>query len=182
MTGSPRRARQVAAACLAWMAVALASLGACSNNQTKCSAPSSGSFSVPLTFSQTIAVDIYCGEATGDAAACGTGPHVLDGTTLSVTVDGSSATVTAGTQSPWTCEATSPQSPPGDGQDGAAVPATGCYLLVTCNGEPVGDAGAIDLQIQLSAQTSGAPTGGLVLVHELGGDCCTDEYTGAWQQ
>jgi hypothetical protein len=181
MTVSPRRARQVATAWAVSMALALASVGACSNNQTKCSAPSSGTFSVPLTFSQTIAVDIYCSAATGDAAACGTQPHVLDGTTLSVTVDGSSATVTVGSQSPWTCMATSPQSTPGTGPDGAATADTGCYLLVTCNGDPAGDAGSIDVQIQISAQTSSAPTGVLVLVHELGGDCCTDEYTGTWQ-
>jgi len=116
MTVSPRKTRHVAVAWLAWMALALASLGsACSNNQGSCAAPTSGSFTVPLSFSQTIAVDVYCSEATGDAAACGTQPHVLDGTTLSLTVNGSSATVTAGAGQAWTCQATSPQSSPGEG-------------------------------------------------------------------
>jgi len=109
---------------------------------------------------------------------------VLDGATLTLTVNGSSATVTAGTgQSSWSCQATSPQSSPGEAADGGATPATGCYLLVTCSGEPEGDAGTIDLQIQISPPpTPPATTDVMVLVHELGGDCCTDEYTGTWQQ
>ncbi len=182
MTVLPRKARQVAAARLAWMALALVPLGACSNNQGSCTAPSSGTFTVPLSFSQTIAVDIYCSEATGDAAACGTQPHVLDGATLTVAVDGSSATVTGGAgQSSWSCAVTAPQSVPGEGPDGGATPATGCYLLVNCNGEAGGDAGSIDVQIQISPPpTAPATTDVLVLVHEQGGDCCTDEYTGTW--
>ena len=181
MTPPPRNARQVAASltCLA-LALALPSSGACSNDQAKCSAPSSGSFTVPLSFSQTVSVDLYCAGAMGDAAACGSQPHVLDGATLSVTVNGSTATVTA---SPgggsWSCRATSPQSPPTDEADGGTAPATGCYLLVTCDQEPTADAGSIDVQIQMSAQATGDV---MVLVHELGGDCCVDEYTGTWQQ
>lgn len=181
MTLSLGKARRVAATGLALaVSVGIATLGACSNSQSSCSAPSSGSFSVPLSFSQTIDVAIYCGGATGDAVACGTQAHVFDGQTWTVTVDGSAATVTSNAQGApsWSCQATTPQSSPAAEGDGGTIPGTGCYLLVSCNPESGGEAGPVDVQIQIFAQASGDA---MVVVHELGGDCCADEYTGTWQ-
>src|SRR5271155_3706113 len=83
-------------------------LASCSNTTPSCSAPSSGTFKVPLSYSQTIPVDLYCGAGdagqTGDidASACASQPHPFDGTTWTVTVGGSSATVSTASGT-WSC-------------------------------------------------------------------------------
>jgi hypothetical protein len=162
--------------------VALAPLGACSTNQAQCSSPSSGKFTVALTYAQTIPVDIYCeagvGAGSTDAASCATQPHPFDGVTWSVTVSGSSATVSSqGGGTSWSCQATSPQSSPSTGPDGGSVAGTGCYLLVTCGEQSTPDAGPADVQIQIFPTSS---TDAVALVHDTSSDCCTDEYTGTW--
>lgn len=174
MMASRRKTRRVSATI-----VALASLGACSNKQPQCSSPSSGSFSVALSYSQTIPVAIYCDATVGDATPCGNPPHAFDGATWNLTVDGSSATVLSsdGGDSPWSCQAIAPESSPADGPDGSTPPGTGCYLLVICGPESAGAAGPVDVQIQVFAQ---APGDVIALVHDLSGACCTDEYTGTW--
>jgi hypothetical protein len=161
----------------------LASLAACLNGsnggQSQCASPSSGRFSFALGYSQTLPVGIYCDGATDNVPPCGSQPHPFDGVTWTVSVDGSGATVTAGDGgAPWSCDAITPESAPGDAPDGGSTPGTGCYLLVTCTQENEGDAGAIGVQLQMFAQASSDV---LVVVHDLEGNCCTDEYTGTWQ-
>jgi hypothetical protein len=174
MKAPRRKTRRVALAL-----VALASLGACSNEQSPCSSPSSGTFSVALSYSQTIPVAIYCDATAGDTTPCGSPPHAFDGATWNIAVDGASATVLSndGGASPWSCEAIPPESSPAEGPDGSTPPGTGCYLLVSCNPESAGDAGPVEVQIQVFAS---APDDVIALVHDLSGQCCTDEYTGTW--
>lgn len=181
MTASPRNSCRAAAAWLTWLGLAvalvLAAVAGCSNNTPKCSAPSSGNFTMPLTFTQTIDVALDCDGSTG-TVACGNETHVLDGLTLNLSVDGgSTATITSDAGIAWSCQATTPQSPPDEQSDGGTAPATGCYLLVTCAEENVDDAGAVQVQIQIPA--TGNPI--LVVVRDLGGACCADEYTGPTQ-
>src|SRR5579872_197102 len=57
-----------------WVAApSLAALGACSTQDTPCSAPGSGTFMMTLKYSQTIPVSTYCASPeagpAGDAAA-----------------------------------------------------------------------------------------------------------------
>jgi hypothetical protein len=161
--------------------VALVLLGACSNSQASCAAPSSGSYSVALSYSQTVPAAIYCeGGATGDAESC-SGPHPFDGATWTVSIDGTSATVTSGDGGAfsWSCGVITPNSSPTDTADGG-LPGTGCYLLVTCGVEPGGAEGPIEVQIQLLPQAPNEDV--LAIVHHTGGECCTDEYTGVWTQ
>jgi len=112
-----------------------------------------------------------------DAGSCANRPHPFDGTSWTVAVTGSGATVTPKGSPAWTCTATGPQASPGSGPDGSPVPATGCYLLVSCGRQTAGDAGASDVQIQILAQST---TDVLVLAHDDTGSCCSDEYTGSW--
>jgi hypothetical protein len=165
---------------VATAAVALVLVGACSNShQDNCSAPSSGSFAVTLTFAQTVPAAIYCDGAAGDAGSCESQAHPFDGATWTITVDGAQATVASsdGGASSWSCYATSPDSAPSDGPDGG-TPGTGCYLLVSCAQVSAGSAGVVDVQIQLFTQASSDV---LAIAHQTDGYCCTDEYTGAWQ-
>ncbi len=168
---------------LAAVAVALLVLLAapgCSNDQApSCNAPSSGTFHVGLSYSQTVPVNLFCDAGTIDASACGAQPHVLDGASWTVTVNGGSASIasSAGTLS---CKATPPRAAPGDPADGASQAGTGCYLLLECGPQAVGDAGAAQValvQVQILAPSS---TDVLVLVHDESSDCCTDEYTGSY--
>jgi hypothetical protein len=185
----------------------LASVGACSNSDAPCASPSTGTFAVSLSYARTIPVSIYCGgggpedgavadaapdatldsaadaapdasSAAVDAGSCASRPHPFDKASWSVAVTGSGAMVTPKGGAPWTCTAIGPKSPPGSAPDGAPVPATGCYLLVTCDAQTAGDAGSAGLQLQIFAQSS---TDVLVLAHDDSGSCCTDEYTGTWQ-
>jgi hypothetical protein len=173
-------------------------VGACSNPNPPCSSPSTGTFTVTLAYSRTIPVAIYCDAGAIDAspveaaakdsgvsdsgteagvadagASCSARPHPFDGTTWTIAVTGSATTVTPKGSAAWTCTSISPTSPPGSGPDGSAVPATGCYLLVSCGRQ----AGAADVEVQIFAQSS---TDVLVLVHDDTDGCCNDEYTGTW--
>ena len=180
--------------------VVLASIGACSNSDAPCSSPSAGTFAVTLSYSRTIPVAIYCGGGGGadagasaeagvdagadasavamDAGSCAGRPHPFDGASWTVAVTGSGATVMPQGSAAWTCTASAPKSSPGDGPDGASIPATGCYLLVSCGRQTGGDAGAADLQVQIFAQSA---TDVVVLAHDDSSSCCTDEYTGTWR-
>jgi hypothetical protein len=161
-------------------AVALALVVACSTgHQDNCTAPSSGSFAVALTFAQTVPAAIYCDGAAGDAGSCENQAHPFDDATLVITVEGAEATVASsdGGAPSWPCHAMAPDSAPSDGPDGG-TPGTACYLLVSCAQVFAGTAGVVDLQIQLFTQASSDV---LVIAHQTDGFCCTDEYTGAWQ-
>jgi hypothetical protein len=151
-------------------------VAACSNNAASCSAPSTGTFHVSLAYSQTLAVDLFCDAGGIDASACSARPHPLDGASWTIAVDGSTAKIT-GTAAGFSCAATAPQTSPSTAADGSTAPGSGCYLLVECGQQAVGDAGAGEVQVQLLAQAS---TDALVLVHDGTSDCCTDEYTGTW--
>jgi len=158
--------------------LAIAASPACSNNQASCSAPSSGTFHVTLAYSQTIPVDLFCDGGGIDASACGARPHVLDGASWTVTVNGGSASI-ASSSGTWSCTATPPRSAPGEQPDGSSQAGTGCYVLLECGVQAVGDAGAAPVQVQVQILTQ-SQTDVLALVHDESSDCCTDEYTGAW--
>jgi len=161
--------------------MALGPLGACSNGKPACSAPSSGSFTVTLGYSQTVPAAIYCDGATGDAESCVDAPHPFDGATWNVDVDGSSATVTSGDgAASWSCGVISPESSPSSGPDGGALPGSGCYLLVTCSQASAAASGPVDVEIQVLPQASDGASDLLALVHDASGYCCSDEYTGTW--
>jgi hypothetical protein len=155
---------------------ALLAIAGCSNNPASCSAPSSGTFHLALSYAQTIPVDLFCDAGDIDASACSSRPHPFQGASWSVTVSGSTATITS-TDGTWSCAATSPRSSPSAQPDGSTLPGTGCYLLLECGQHPVGDAGTAQVQVQLLAQSS---TDVLAIVHDVASDCCTDEYTGSW--
>jgi hypothetical protein len=169
--------RRYVQAAIAAAFAGLAAIVGCSNNPNSCSAPSGGTFHVALSYSQTLPVDIFCDAGAIDASTCGAQPHPLDGASWTVVVDGGTGTITssAGT---WTCTATAPGTAPNDEPDGSAQVGTECYLLLQCGQQAVGDAGAAQVQVQILTQ--GSPDV-LTLVHEVGSDCCTDEYTGTWQ-
>jgi hypothetical protein len=93
-----------------------------------------------------------------------------------VTVNGGTAAIT-GAGATWNCTATTPRAAPEDQPDGDSQAGTGCYLLLECGQQAVGDAGPAQVQVQILAQSS---TDVLALVHDESSDCCTDEYTGAW--
>jgi hypothetical protein len=160
-------------------------LAGCSNSVPSCSAPSTGTFKVQLSYSQTIPVDLSCDEGdagqTGDidASACASQPHPFDGATWTVTVSGSGATITTASTAggTWSCVATAPRSGPASQPDGSTSVGTGCYLLLECAPQSVGDAGPAQVQVQLLAQAS---TDVVVIVHSQGSSCCTDQYTGSW--
>jgi hypothetical protein len=149
---------------------------ACANNPSRCEAPSSGTFSLSLTYSQTLPVSVYCAAPT-QATTCT--PPAPSWTGI-VSVDGPGASLESsdgGGGSTWTCEAVSPESS-SDGIPDGGVPGTACYLLVTCNQGAPGGIGPV--QIQIFAQAS--PTDVLALVQDSSGDCCVNEYTGTWNQ
>jgi hypothetical protein len=154
----------------------LVAIVGCSNNSASCSAPSGGTFHVALSYSQTLPVDIFCDAGAIDASSCGAQPHPFDGAAWTIVVDGGSATVTTPTGN-WSCAATAPRSAPDDEPDGSGQAGTGCYLLLACGQQAAGDAGAAQVQLQILAQGSSDV---LALVHSVGSDCCTDEYTGSW--
>jgi hypothetical protein len=148
----------------------------CSNSGSSCAAPSSGTFKVQLAYSQTIPVDLFCDAGDIDASACGAQPHPFDGTTWTVVVDGSTARVTTA-RGTWSCVATAPSSSPGSQPDGSTTVGTNCYLLVECGTQTVGDAGPAQIQLQILTKAS---TDAVVIAHDVGASCCTDEYTGSW--
>ena len=158
------------------LALGALALGGCSNDQVTCSAPGGGNFTLGLTYAKTIPVALSCSTGGADASTCGARAHAFDGTTWSIAVSGSMATVKTGT-STFACTAIGPRSSPQSLPDGASVPGTGCYLAIECGAQTVGDAGPAQVQIQLLPQGS---TDVVAIVHDTGSDCCTDEYTGAW--
>jgi hypothetical protein len=166
-----------ALAAVAAALIALIASAGCSNNPASCSAPSSGTFHVTLSYSQTIPVDLFCDAGGIDASACSSHPHVLDGASWTVTVNGGTASI-ASTGAALSCTATAPRAAPEDQPDGASQAGTGCYLLLECGPQALGDAGAALVQVQLLTQSSSDDV--LALVHDESSDCCTDEYTGAW--
>ena len=160
-------------------ALGFAAVIGCSNNPSACSAPASGNFSVALKYAQTIPVDLFCDAGDIDAGGCGAGPHSLDGASLRIAVSGSTGTVTTGTAT-WHCTALMPRSAPVTAPDGSTEPGTGCDLALECGQQTVGDASTASLQIQILGPATPTTTDALVLVHEVGPTCCTDEYTGTW--
>lgn len=155
---------------------AAAPLG-CSNTQPSCTAPGAGSFTIDLHYAQTIPVDLLCDAGDIDASSCGARPHPFEGASWSLAVNGGTGTV-KGSGASWTCSALSPRSSPTTTPDGSPVPGTGCYLALECGPQAVGDAGTALVQIQLLTPAS---TDVVVLVHDIAGECCTDEYTGSWR-
>jgi hypothetical protein len=154
----------------------LVALGAaCANNTARCEAPSSGTFSLSLAFSQTLPVSVYCPSSSSQVATCSAPAQSWTGT---LTVDASGASLASGADAgnaSWTCEAVSPDSPSNDTEDGGA-PQSSCYLLVSCNQQAPGGIGPV--QFQLFAQGSSPDV--LALVQDSSGDCCVNEYTGTW--
>jgi len=157
--------------------IALIASAGCSNNPASCSAPSSGTFHVTLSYSQTTPVDLFCDAGGIDASTCSSHPHVLDGASWTVTVNGAAASV-ASTGGNLSCTATAPRAAPQDQPDGASQAGTGCYLLLECGPQALADAGAALVQVQILAPSSTGDV--LALVHDESSDCCTDEYTGSW--
>jgi hypothetical protein len=115
----------------------------------------------------------------GDGGTCLGRPHPLDGTSLSVTINGGSATVTPRAGGAWTCSVLGPNSSPGSGPDGSTVQATGCYLLLLCGDQTLPGEGGEMVQIEILPQ--GTPDVLVTARDTSGGACCTDEYTGHWQ-
>jgi hypothetical protein len=151
--------------------------GACANNPARCEAPSTGTFNLSLSYSQTLPVSVYCAASSGSAtqpAACGTPAQTWTGT---LTVDGSGARLASGDggASAWTCAATSPNSSSDDTPDGGA-PETACYLLVVCNQQAPSSIGPVQLQILPQASSGDV----LALIQDSNGECCVNEYTGTW--
>ncbi len=168
--------RRVIGAVLAvGMTMALAVAG-CSNNPSSCSAPSTGTFTVQLSYAQTIAVDLFCDGGTIDASSCSTQPHPFDGASWTIAVSSSSATITSA-QGSWSCTAIGPGTAPAQQPDGSTRVGTGCYLLLECGQHAAGDAGTAEVQVQVLTQGA---TDVVALVHQVAGDCCTDQYTGSW--
>ncbi len=157
------------------MTIALTVAG-CSNNPSSCSAPSSGKFTVQLSYAQTVAVDLFCDGGTVDASSCSAQPHPFDGASWTIAVSSSSATVTSA-QGSWSCTAVGPGTAPSQQPDGSTQVGAGCYLLLECGEHAAGDAGTAEVQVQVLAQGA---TDVVALVHQVGGDCCTDQYTGSW--
>jgi hypothetical protein len=155
-------------------AIALGS-DACAGTASRCGAPSSGTFSLSLTYSQTLPVNVQCPASATEAATCAVPAQAWAGV---VTVDSSGASLASsdgGGPSGWSCAAIGPGSASAGTDDGGA-PGTQCYLLVTCNQQ--GSASIGSLQFQIFAQ--GSSPGVLALVQDSPGDCCVNEYTGTW--
>lgn len=159
------------------MGTTLAAAG-CSNNTSSCSAPSSGTFTLQLSYAQTIPIDLFCdgGTAATDASTCAAQPHPFDGASWKVAVSGSGATVTL-PQGSWSCTAVAPSTSPSQEPDGSSQVGTGCYLLLECGQHAAGDAGMAEVQVQILTK-GGSDV--VALVHDVAGNCCTDEYTGSW--
>ncbi len=153
---------------------AIGAAPACSNSSA-CDAPSSGKFGVSLQYAQTLPVAVVCDGGMIDASACGAAAHPLDGVRWSVNVSGGTGTVSTGSAT-WTCTALPPRSAPTTYADGSTQIGTGCYLALECGVQTVGSQLA---DVQLQILPSGA-TDALVLVHDIGPTCCTDEYTGRY--
>jgi hypothetical protein len=152
--------------------------GACANNPARCEAPSTGTFNLSLSYSQTLPVSVYCPAASGspsEPTACGTPAQTWAGV---LTVNGSGAHLESSDAggSAWTCEATTPNASSDDTPDGGA-PETACYLLVICNEQASSSIGSV--QVQIFAQASSGDV--LALVQDSSGGCCVDEYTGTWK-
>ena len=154
-------------------------VAACSNNPSSCSAPSTGKFGVELSYAETLSVDLFCdgGGGTADASSCAAQPHPFDGASWNIVVSSGSATVTS-SQGSWSCTAISPGTAPSQQPDGSTGVGTECYLLLECGQHAAGDAGTAEVEVQILTQGA---TDVVALVHEVGGDCCTDEYTGSWR-
>ena len=171
-----RYLRRVVGAVLAGgMTIALAAAG-CSNNPSSCSAPSSGKFTSQLSYTQTVPVDLFCDGGTVDASSCSAQPHPFAGASWTIAVSSGSATITS-PQGTWSCTAIGPGTAPSQQPDGSTQVGTGCYLLLECGEHAAGDAGTATVQVQILAQGT---TDVVALVHQVGGDCCTDQYTGSW--
>jgi len=168
-----------ASCCSARAAAVLVALtggaGACSSSSAPCTAPSSGTFSLALTYSQTLPVSVYCPAYTTEPAVCAAAPFT--GVTWTVTVDGSKASLESsdGGGSSWACSAIPPGSAAVTAAD-AGTPETGCYLRVICNQLTLGLIGQV--QLQILAQGSGADV--IAIVQDSTADCCVNEYTGTW--
>lgn len=145
-----------------------AAITACSSKEAPCSGPSSGTFSLQLGDPQPVAAAIECEAGSSGATACSGEPPPFDAAAWSVAIDGTTATLTSSEDggASWSCQVTPPSSP-------------GCYLLVSCGPEPLGDAGSGDVQVELLASGSNDV---IVLIHQLTGECCAFSYTGTWQQ
>jgi hypothetical protein len=147
---------------------------ACSSNQTKCAAPSSGTFSVSLTYAETLPVAVDCPAASSAASACST-PAPTWKATVSLGTRGTFVQASDGGVDPsWTCTAVAPESSSIDGQD-RGVPGTACYLLINCN--QTLDAGIGSVQLEIFAQASSDV---LAIVQDSASSCCVNEYTGTW--
>jgi hypothetical protein len=151
---------------------------ACSSNQSKCAAPSSGTFSVSLTYAETLPVAVDCAAATSAAGACST-PAPTWTATVSVGTHGTFVQASDGGVDPsWTCTAVAPESSSVDGED-SGVPGTACYLLINCN--QTLDAGIGSVQLEILAQASGdASSDVLAILQDSSSSCCVNEYTGTW--
>ena len=157
--------------------VAASSPAACSNDSAACSAPATGTFTATLHYAETATVSLACDGGGADASTCVARPHPFDGATWKVVVSGSTATVTSAGAT-WSCQSLAPRSAPGTTNDGGPLPGTGCYLELRCGTQATGDAGAQEIELQILAKSA---TDVLVVAHDPGADCCTDEYTGAWR-
>ena len=148
---------------------------ACSGTASRCAAPSSGTFSLSLTYSQTLPVDVQCPAGATQAATCAAPAQAWAGI---VTVDSSGTSLASsdgGGQAGWSCSAITPGSASVTTEDGG-TPGAQCYLLVNCNQQ--GSAGIGSLQFEIFAQGSSPDV--LALVQDSAGDCCVNEYTGTW--
>lgn len=163
--------------------LAVATTVACSNKPAPCGSPASGSFSLSLGYSQRVTAAVYCAGDATDTNICSTQAPPFGGATWNLAVDGSTATVTAEGGASWSCGVIAPESSPSGGPDGSTLPATGCYLLVSCGEQSVGDAGTASVQIQLLPPgSSDASPDVIAIVSESTGGCCTYEYTGSYGQ
>ncbi len=146
----------------------LTAIAACSSKDDSCTGPPSGTFLLQVGDPQPVAAAIECEGGSGAPVACSSEPPPFDTATWNVAVDGATATLTAGDGGglAWSCQVTPPSSP-------------GCYLLLACGPEPLGDAGPGDLQVELLAS---GPNDVIVLVHQVTGECCAFSYTGTWLQ
>ena len=156
---------------------------ACSNKPAPCGSPTSGSFSLTLGYSQRVTAAVYCAGDATETNVCSTQAPPFGGAKWSLAVDGSTATVTPEGGASWSCEVVAPESSPSAGPDGSTLPATGCYLLVSCGEQSIDDAGTASVQIQLLAPgSSDASADVIAIVSESTGGCCTYEYTGSYGQ
>jgi hypothetical protein len=148
---------------------------ACSSTASRCTAPSSGTFSLSLTYSQTLPVDVQCPVAATQAATCAVPAQAWGGIVTVGSAGTSLASSDGGGQAGWSCSATAPGSVSVTSEDGG-TPGTQCYLLVSCNQQ--GSASIGSLQFEIFAQASNPAV--LALVQDSAGDCCVNEYTGTW--